>query len=90
MKEEVEEIKKELSEVKEKSLAMELLEDERKSVKRLFIIWIITFVAFLCLLGYTIYLLNDIQTIKTTTQEITDFENISGGIVNRGDIYGEN
>lgn len=90
MKEEVEEIKKELSEVKEKSLAMELLEDERKSVKRLFIIWIITFLAFLCLLGYTIYLLNDIQTIETTTQEITDFENISGGIVNRGDIYGEN
>ena len=90
MKEEVEEIKKELSEVKEKSLAMELLEDERKSVKRLFIIWIITFIAFLCLLGYTIYLLNDIQTIETTTQEITDFENISGGIVNRGDIYGEN
>lgn len=86
MKEEVEEIKKELSEVKEKSLAMELLEDERKSVKRLFIIWIITFIAFLCLLGYTIYLLNDMQRI-TTTQEIEDVETIGGNIAN-GDIYG--
>lgn len=88
MKEEVEEIKKELSEVKEKSLAMELLEDERKSVKRLFIIWIITFIAFLCLLGYTIYLLNDMQRI-TTTQEIEDIDTIGGNVTN-GDIYGEN
>lgn len=88
MREEVEELKSELKDIKEKSLAMELLEDERKSAKRIFIIWIITFVAFLGLLGYTIYLLNDMQTI-TTTQEIEDIDTIGGNVTN-GDIYGEN
>lgn len=90
MKEEVQEIKKELADVKEKSLAMELLEDERKASKRFFIMWVITFLAFLGLLGYTIYLLNDISTIETSTQEITDFESIDGNIINRGNMYGDN
>ena len=88
MKEEITEIKKELSDIKSESLARELLQDARKQNKRMFIIWIITFVAFLGLLGYTIYLLNDMQKI-TTTQEIEDIDTIGGNVTN-GDIYGEN
>lgn len=85
MKEEITEIKKELSDIKSESLARELLQDARKQNKRMFIIWIITFVAFLGLLGYTIYLLNDIQTI--TTQEVqqeSDGDNYFIGRDNNG------
>ena len=54
--------------------------------KRMFILWIITFIAFIALLGYTIYLLNDIGTIETTTEvEQSDAEN-NNFIGNDGDI----
>ena len=56
----------------EESLAMSLLADMKKSNKRMFIIWVITFISFLALLGYTIWLLNDIQV--TTTEEIIDIQ----------------
>ena len=64
LKEDVEDMKKNVLEAKkeETSLAMSLLQDFKKQNKRLFIIWIITFISFLGLIGYTIYLLNDIGT----------------------------
>lgn len=58
----------------EESLAMSLLADMKKSNKRMFIIWVITFISFLALLGYTIWLLNDIQV--TTTEEIIDIQDV--------------
>lgn len=76
LKDDVLEIKKEFDEVKNKSFAMELISDARKVNKRMFIIIIILIVAFIGLLGYTIYLLNDIGTIETTTEvEQSDAEN---------------
>lgn len=53
--------------------------------KRLFIIWIITFMAFIGLLGYTIWLSNDIGVIEETiTQDNADgYNNYIG---NDGDI----
>lgn len=69
-------------------MAWELLQDTKKANKRLFIIWIITFVALIGVTCYTIYLLNDIGTIEETTQEVSQ-QNESGNnnfIGNDGDI----
>ena len=52
--------------MEEKSLAWELLQDTKKANKRMFIIWIITFLALIGVTCYTIYLLNDIGTIEET------------------------
>ena len=51
----------------------------------------IPYVAFIGLLGYTIWLLNDIGTVETTdtTQEISDVDSINGSVGNNGDVYGE-
>ena len=65
---------------------MELLKDQRKQNKRLFIIWIITFLTLIAVTCYTIYLVNDIGTVEETTitQENTDgYNNYIG---NDGDI----
>lgn len=83
LKEDVLEVKKELEEVKEQSFAMELLKDARKTNKRQFVVIIVILAIFTCLLGYTIWLLNDIGTVETTrTQEVTDFDTINGSVIN--------
>lgn len=92
MREEIEEMKKEVEELREieESFAMSLLKDYKKQNKRLFVVILVILGMFTCLLGYTIYLLNDIGTIEeTTTQEVIDFDTINGNVVNKGDIYGE-
>ena len=90
LKEDFNETKKELEELKEQSLAMELIQDYKKINKRQFIIIIILIFALIGSIGYTIYLLNDIKTIEeTTTQEISDFDTINGNVVNNGDVYGQ-
>lgn len=85
MKDEVLELKKELKEVKEESFALELLKDFKKQNKRMFIVWIITFLTLISVTCYTIYLTNDIGVIEETiTQENTDgYNNYIG---NDGDI----
>ena len=55
MRDDVMEIKKELSEIKEESFAMELLKDFKKQNKRMFILWIITFLTLVGVTCYTIY-----------------------------------
>lgn len=69
--------------------ASEMLHILKVQNKRLFIIWLVTFVVFIGLLGYTLWLLNDIGTIEeTTTQEVSQ-ENDDGNnnfIGNDGDI----
>ena len=68
--------------------ASEMLHILKIQNKRLFIIWLVTFVAFIGLLGYTLWLLNDIGTIEETTQEVSQ-KNDNGNnnfIGNDGDI----
>lgn len=68
--------------------ASEMLHILKVQNKRLFIIWLVTFIAFIGLLGYTIWLLNDIGVVETTTQEVSQ-ENDNGNnnfIGNDGDI----
>lgn len=88
MREDIMAVKKDLEEVKNESFASEILRDYKKTNKRIFAIWIITFIAFIGLLCYTIYLLNDIGTIETTTQEVNNIDSIGGSVIN-GDNYGE-
>ena len=90
IKEDIEKVEKKVQTIERQSLAMELLQDARKTNKRLFIMWIITFIAFISLLGYTVYLLNDIGTIETTSQEVSGVENIENSNLTNGDYYGEN
>lgn len=82
--------------MEKESLAYELLSDMKKANKRQniiwLIVWLITFIAFLGLLTYTIWLLNDISYVEeneTYTQEVTDFDTINGNVNNNGEIYGE-
>lgn len=86
LKDDIMAVKKEVKELKEKSFGMELLSDLKKQNKRLFIIWIITFVAFILLLGYTLWLMNDIGTIEetTTNQEISDINTINNSSISNG------
>lgn len=85
IKEEVLELEKEVKDIQEHSFAMELLKDQKKQNKRQFIIILVILGMFTCLLGYTIWLLNDISTEETIiTQDNTDgYNNYIG---NDGDI----
>lgn len=86
LKDDVLEMKKEVQEVKNQGFAMELLKDARKTNKRMFIIIIILIIAFIGLLGYTIWLLNDIGVIETTTEvQQSDADN-NNYIGNNGEI----
>lgn len=79
-------VKKEIKEMKEQSFAMELLHDARKTNKRMFVIIIVILAMFTALLGYTLWLLNDIGTIEETTetQEISDINTINNSSINNG------
>lgn len=65
-------IKKDLKEVKNESFAAQILKDYKVQNKRLFIIWIVTFVALMVTFVYLVYLLNDIGTIEETTTVTQD------------------
>ena len=66
--------------------ATEMLHILKTQNKRLFIICIITFIAFICLLGYTIYLLNDVGTIEETTISQDNENGYNNYIGNDGDV----
>lgn len=48
------------------SLAMELLQDAKKTNKRQFVIIITILVMWFLTIGYLVYILNDIGTVETT------------------------
>ena len=70
--------------------AKELLHILKTQNKRMFIAWLITFIAFIGLLGYTIWLLNDISYVETeeSSQEI-ESSNIENSDIINGDYYGK-
>lgn len=86
LKEEVLEMKKEVEEIQEHSFAMELLKDQKKQNKRQFIIILVILGMFTCLLGYTIYLLNDFGvSTETDTIDIDNVEAIDNSHIKIGD-----
>lgn len=73
-KKEINNIKQEVHELQEQSLALELLKDYKTQNKRQFIIILVILGMFTTLLGYTIYLLNDFG-VSTETDTI-DIDNV--------------
>lgn len=67
-------IKKWIKNKKPGSVAMQYVRDYKKMCKMFFAIWIITFIAFIGLLSYTIYLANETGTEKTTKTENIDID----------------
>lgn len=90
LKEEVVNMKKEVKEVKNQSLAREMLEDYKKQNKRLFIIIIVILCMWFATGCYLVYILNDIgkiETVEEITQDNSDgYNNYIGndGNINNG------
>lgn len=93
LKEEINDMKKEVKSVKElnkQSLAKEMLEDYKKQNKRLFIIILVILTMWFATGCYLVYILNDMGTIEeTTTQEITDVDSIDSSNIVNGDMNGK-
>lgn len=69
------------------SVAMQYVRDYKKMCKMFFTIWIITFISFIGLLSYTIYLANDIGEETTiVSQDNAENNNYIGndGNINNG------
>ena len=74
--------------MKEKSLALEMLSDYKKANKRQFILILVILVMWALTIGYLVYTLNDIGTVETTSQKITDVKSIDNSNIANGDING--
>ena len=86
LRDDVERIEKRAKDLENKTYAMEILHDYKINQKRLFIIWIITFIALIGVTCYTIWLLNDISSVETTsTQEIEDINTINNSSIKNGE-----
>lgn len=77
-------VKKEVKELREKGFALELLSDFKRQNKRQFIIILVILGLWFLTIGYLVYVLNDIGTIETSTQEIEDIETINNSSINNG------
>lgn len=70
--EDIEKIQKKVNAIEEQSFAMELLQDAKKTNKRLYIILIVVLCMWFATIGYLVYVLNDTGTIETTRVEQSD------------------
>lgn len=77
-------VKKEVKELREKGFALELLSDFKRQNKRQFIIILVILGLWFLTIGYLVYVLNDIGTIETSTQEIEDVETINNSSISNG------
>ena len=76
IREEVLEMKKEVKEMQEESLAISLLKDYKKQNKRQYIIILVILGMWFATIGYLVYILNDISTETTTTEELIDIDDV--------------
>ena len=72
LREDIMAVQKEIQELKEKSLAMELVRDYKKQNRRQFLIIVIMLIMWFATIGYLVYVLNDIETEEITTEETID------------------
>ena len=85
IRDDLEEAKEEIQELKGQSIAMELLKDYKKTNKRLFIIILVILTMWFITIGYLVYILNDIGTIEDTdTIDIQDVESIDNSHIKIG------
>lgn len=68
----------------EKSIALELLQDQKKMNKRLFIIILVILTMWFATIGYLVYILNDI-TYTEDIIEIDDVDTIDSSNIQIGD-----
>lgn len=85
-KDEIEDIKHQVEEIQEESLALELIKDYKKQNKRQFIIILVILGMWFATIGYLVYVLNDIG-VETTTTETYDMNTENG---NNNFIGGDN
>lgn len=85
-KEEIEDIKHQVEEIQEESLALEIIKDNKKQNKRQFIIILVILGMWFATIGYLVYVLNDIG-VETTTTETYDMNTENG---NNNFIGGDN
>ena len=85
-KDEIEDIKHQVEEIQEESLAYSLLKDYKKQNKRQFIIILVILGMWFATIGYLVYVLNDIG-VETTTTETYDMNTENG---NNNFIGGDN
>ena len=71
--------------MKENSFALEILKEQKKSNKRLFIILLVVLSMWFLTIGYLVYVLNDIGVIEETITQDND-NGINNYIGNDGDI----
>lgn len=76
IREEIEDMKKEVKEIQEESLAMSLLHDYKMQNKRQFIVILVILGMWFATIGYLAYVLNDIGTETTTTEELIDIDDV--------------
>lgn len=90
MREEVENMKTELQEIKkeEESFAMSMLKDYKKQNKRQFVIILVILSMWFVTIGYLVYILNDIQVVETTETYDMSTEDGNNNFVG-GDNNGE-
>lgn len=72
IKEDIEKVQEKVNAIEEQSFAMELLQDAKKTYKRLYIILIVVLCMWSATIGYLVYVLNDTGTIETTRVEQSD------------------
>lgn len=87
IREEMLEMKKEVEEIQEESLAMSLLKDYKKVNERMFIIILVILGMWFATIGYLVYVLNDIGTETTSTTETYDMNTDNG---NNNFVGGDN
>lgn len=76
LREEIEDMKKEVKEIQEESLAMSLLHDYKMQNKRQFIVILVILGMWFATIGYLVYVLNDIGIETTTTEELIDIDDV--------------
>lgn len=71
--------------MEEKSFAMEILQEQKKNNKRLFIVLLVVLSMWFITIGYLVYVLNDIGVVEETITQDND-NGINNYIGNDGDI----
>lgn len=76
LKEKMLEMKKEVKEIQEESFATQILHDYKMQNKRQYIIILVILIMWFATIGYLVYVLNDIGTETTTTEELIDIDDV--------------
>ncbi len=85
IREDIEKVQNKVEEIEQQSLAMEILKEQKKSNKRLFIALIVVLCMWFATIGYLVYVLNDIGTYDEDIIDIQDVESIDNSHIKIGD-----